>query len=326
MVPAASGDVASSPTAVASKPASGGARPAAAAEALFASCPSCAKKLKLPAGAAGKKVACPGCKAAFVVPAAAPAGAKNAASRPAVQAGQPSARAAVSAPRRPVATAAAGSSGAATTASSNFFDELVSEDDLTRLPMAPNASRADSAAVGGGSKRRPAAFYYVPGLLAVIAGAINIVVFLSLTGFIVYGLVSELGKAAIVAAPFLIRIGIWAFFNISANAHAIVGGLNVMRRTAKSSASVTCGELMLAPFFLDSIFIWEAIANEERVDNPWILPIVLGVVFAAYNWPPAIWLMSILNSEQAKVDFEDYDDDDLDEMANQLVSKSSGGH
>jgi hypothetical protein len=209
-------------------------------------------------------------------------------------------------------------------------DDPFSENDFDPTQVAPTwakraASPTEIPTGGGPPRKRPAAFYFVPGLLAVIAASLNIVVFLSVAGFIVIGLFMIAGKAAVIALPFLIRVGLWSFFNISANVHAIVGGLNVMRRTGRLTAGVTCGELLVAPVIIDFPFIWEAIWNEDEAEHPWIKPLIIGSIFALYNWPPAIWLIAILSGKQCKIDFDEFDDGELDELAEQLTKRAAGG-
>ena len=293
-------------------------------------CPSCQRKLKLPASAAGKRVKCPGCSNAFVVP----GGAASAAPQTSAQQTPAPAQLQTAAPASfpaalPGSAQAPGSAhvpGAGTSQDWSDDDPFSEEDfDPTRVAGKVVQKTTEIPVGKGPPKKRPAAFYYVPGLLAIIAASINIIVFLTIAGIYIIGLFLVLGGAALIALPFLIRVGIWAFFNISANVHAIVGGLNVMRRTGMTTAGVTCGELLIMPLIIDGIYIFEAIMNEDGDDNPWLKPIIVGSVFAAYNWPPAIWLIAILSGKQAKIDFEEYDDGELDELAEQLTKRAQGG-
>ena len=283
---------------------------AAAPASMSVSCPGCQKGLKLPAGAAGKTVRCPSCQSAFQVPFASPAAAAAAA----MPSPQPQAAAAHRAPALAAAPAAGGLGDLGN------FDDLLSDGDFnTTTVAAPPPKPKDDIPVGSGlPKKRNPAFYFLPGLFAIIAASLNILVFV---GLLVIAILAVLAVGAL-AIPLLIFIGFWAVMNISSNAHAIVGGLNVMNRVARSSAGITIGELLFAPLVLDGVFIWNAVELGGE-DGSWILPIIVGAVFAAYNWPPAIWLIVILSGKQAKVDFDEYDDGELDELAEELIKRSN---
>ncbi|QDS92668.1 hypothetical protein FF011L_14150 [Roseimaritima multifibrata] len=294
-------------------------------------CPQCSTAIKAPDQAAGKRVKCPKCATVIAVPAAQPAQ-KSAAQRPAA----PKAAAPKSAAKRPPAQRPASPAPTPSNAYSPFEsdepkfgdDDLLTQSDFdshnpfkSKKPSGPDIPQAKAKA------KRADSFYKTPAIVGMVASGLNIsaalvLVILLIIGIVRTALAGEDGMALAIGL-LSVRLLIFAGFTIGGGIQSIIASLNLWHRTSRNACMIAVGEFIFNPLAFGLLFYFSDIES-------WIVPLVIGGVFAIWNWTAAVWFILAVSGEQAKIDFEEIDSDEIDELAAELqrraAKKEGGGH
>lgn len=292
-------------------------------------CSKCSKTLKVPDSASGKQVKCPGCQTLLTVPkaksgqpssranATGPASGARSVKRP-----QPAASTADPPPQNP--TKAPGFSPFAF--EKKVDDSLLTDSDFVadnpivrRGPSGPEIPQSDSP------KKRSAAFYKTPATFGIVAVSLNslLAVGLSVLGIIlIVGVTRESPPDMNSRVTIMIVVlSIFACFTLAGSAHAILACRKLMQRSSRKAATYAVGELLLNPLAFAGLFYF--------FDFSVTAMIAIGVVTALWNVPAGIWIAFVLSGKQAKIDFDEVDQDDLDALAAELQRRASlkeGGH
>ncbi|WP_153557135.1 hypothetical protein [Roseimaritima sediminicola] len=203
-------------------------------------------------------------------------------------------------------------------------DSLLTDSDFQATnPLFAKKSGTDIPK-GKKTYKRPKAYYRTPGIFGIVAASLNI---LAAIGLIIFLLVVIIGVAvsgeegiAMVIGLLSLRLFLFAGFTIAGNIHAIVACMNLIAMTSRGASKLSIGEFLLNPV---------AYAILVYFDGGWIASLVTGGIFALWNWPAAIWVAIAVSGKQAKIDFEEVDSDELDELAAELQRRAAmkeGGH
>jgi len=287
-------------------------------------CSGCSRTINAPDNAAGKRVKCPACATVLSVPASSAPAAARAKSQ-AVPSAPASQAPSFQAPATQVPVSSA-------PLYSPFEPERVDDDGLltdsdfkTFNPAAPRGPSGPEIPQAKKKQKRPASFYKVPAIFGIVAASLNIAAALGLVVFmillIVWAVQADEAGLALLIGFLCLRLLIFSVFTIGGSIHAIVASLNLLHQTSRTACGVAVGEFFFNPiaFSLLTYFTFDSI----------IAAIVVGCVFALWNWPCAGWFAWAISGEQAKIDFEEVDDDELEELAAELqrrAAKKEGGH
>lgn len=296
-------------------------------------CGGCSRKIRVPDTAAGKRVKCPQCGEIQAV--GRPTSAAQAEVRPNSKPASPTS--VVPGPRKPAARPVAAKPAAANPVAARpvaagfastpfaggfagFEDDLLTGSDLAG-PLRGLEHGAGSPAVeipkAPKKKKRSKAFYWAPGVCAIGAAGLNILTLLGALIFIVWAMIAlmqaEVAGAGLLLYP-IIRLCIFGFFVAGGNIHAIVAGLNLVTMRGRTASAVAIGELVSTPIAF-ALFFWFLLG--------WVAGLIFGIGMALYNWPVAGWVALAIAGKQAKIDFDEYDGDELDNLAEELQNRVS---
>ncbi|QEG40513.1 hypothetical protein [Roseimaritima ulvae] len=271
-------------------------------------CSGCSRTINAPDHAAGKRVKCPACATVLSVPASQPA----AAAQPA----------AVAPPAAVPSVPAFSPFGP----NKEVDDSVLTDSDFqTFNPAAPRVKTGTDIPQAKKKQKRPASYYKLPGILGIGAASLNILAAVGLIVMLIIAIVGvavsgEQGIAAIIAILCL-RLFLFAGFTIAGNVHAIVACLNLIHMTSRGASQLSIGEFILNPVCYGLLMFF---------GGGWVFGLVTMGIFALWNWPCAVWIAIAITGDQAKLDFEEVDDDELEELAAELqrraAMKEGGGH
>lgn len=287
-------------------------------------CSGCSRTINAPDHAAGKRVKCPACGTVLSVPAAKPATAAPAAAQPAAPARSPAAPSPAAAP--PAAAFPSSPAFSPFGPSQEVDDSLLTDGDFQSYnPAAPRAKSGTEIPQPKKQYKRPKSYYKVPGVLGICAASLNI---LAAVGLIIFLIVLIVGVAmsgeqgiAFLIGMLSLRLFLFAGFTIAGNVHAIVACLNLIHMTSRGASQLSIGEFILNPLAYGLLLFFS---------GGWIAGVVTMVIFALWNWPCAVWIAVAVSGKQAKIDFEEMDNDELEAAAAELqrraAMKERNGH
>lgn len=263
-------------------------------------CSGCSRRINAPDNAAGKRIKCPACKTILQVPA---------------QAAAPKVAATTAGPAASLPT------GGSLGFSPFDFDQKPDDSLLTDADFQTRKQQAAQTEIPKGSgpkKKRPARYYFAPAVTGMVSAGLNIAAALGMVILMIVAVVAaakaEESGIAMLIGLFALRVLLFAAFTIGGSIHAIFACMNLMHRTSRPACGVAIGEFFINPIAFGLIG-W--------LNLNWVAGLIIGGVFALWNWTSCIWIAIAISGKQAKIDFEEVNDDEVEELAAELQRRTS---